>query len=229
MIAAFLTFAMAVGQDVGAPPGRLADQEALAPIAAVVGDWRGAGQVRRGSTAGAWRESSSWSWDLSRDEASLVLKVEDGRFLKSGRLRPDPETPGAYLFEATLADETAGHFAGRPDNRGRLALEATDAPDGEGVARITLTPLHETRLLVLYESRRPGTNLFTRLGEVGCTREGVAFATGDGQPVCIVTGGRGTIPVTHGGKTYYVCCSGCRDLFEEDPEAVIAEAEADGP
>ena len=229
MIATLLTFAMAVGQDADTPPGRLADQEALAPIAAIVGDWRGTGQVRRGSTAGAWRESSLWSWDLSRDEASLVIKVEDGRFLKSGRLRPDPETPGAFRFETILDDDSAGHFAGRPDDRGRLVLEATDATDAEGVARITLTPLHETRLLVLYESRRPGTSLFIRLGEVGYTREGVAFASGDGQPVCIVTGGRGTIPVSHEGKTYYVCCSGCRDLFEEDPEAIIADAEAERP
>ncbi len=47
---------------------------------------------------------------------------------------------------------------------------------------------------------------------------------GDSYPVCIVTEGRGTIPVTYGGKTYYVCCSGCKDLFEEEPEAILAEA-----
>ncbi len=30
--------------------------------------------------------------------------------------------------------------------------------------------------------------------------------------------------VSYKGKTYHVCCSGCRDLFKEDPEAVLAEA-----
>jgi YHS domain-containing protein len=29
--------------------------------------------------------------------------------------------------------------------------------------------------------------------------------------------------VEHDGKTYYVCCSGCRDLFNDDPEGVLAE------
>jgi YHS domain-containing protein len=38
-----------------------------------------------------------------------------------------------------------------------------------------------------------------------------------------VTGGKGTIPVTYQGETYYVCCTGCRDLFNDDPETVLAE------
>ena len=33
-----------------------------------------------------------------------------------------------------------------------------------------------------------------------------------------------TIAVSYKGKTYYVCCSGCRDLFNENPEAILAEA-----
>jgi YHS domain-containing protein len=28
------------------------------------------------------------------------------------------------------------------------------------------------------------------------------------------------------GVTYYVCCSGCRDAFNEDPEKYIKEYEA---
>jgi YHS domain-containing protein len=27
----------------------------------------------------------------------------------------------------------------------------------------------------------------------------------------------------HEGKTYYVCCTGCRDYFNEDPAAVLEE------
>ena len=40
----------------------------------------------------------------------------------------------------------------------------------------------------------------------------------------IVTEGWGTMPVSYKGKSYYVCCTGCRDLFNKDPEAIIAEA-----
>jgi YHS domain-containing protein len=32
--------------------------------------------------------------------------------------------------------------------------------------------------------------------------------------------------VTHKGQTYYVCCTGCRDMFNENPEKVIAEYNA---
>jgi YHS domain-containing protein len=31
--------------------------------------------------------------------------------------------------------------------------------------------------------------------------------------------------VTHKGKTYYVCCSGCRDAFRDEPEKYIREYE----
>ncbi|MGH7134575.1 MAG: YHS domain-containing protein [Pirellulales bacterium] len=33
----------------------------------------------------------------------------------------------------------------------------------------------------------------------------------------------GTIAVEYQGKKYYVCCTGCRDLFNDDPEGVLAE------
>jgi len=33
------------------------------------------------------------------------------------------------------------------------------------------------------------------------------------------------MPVEHKGKTYYVCCSGCRDLFVESPDKIIAKYE----
>ena len=33
------------------------------------------------------------------------------------------------------------------------------------------------------------------------------------------------MPVMHKGKTYYVCCTGCRDAFNDDPEGILAEYE----
>ena len=32
--------------------------------------------------------------------------------------------------------------------------------------------------------------------------------------------------VTYKGETFYVCCSGCRDAFNENPEKFIKEYEA---
>ena len=51
------------------------------------------------------------------------------------------------------------------------------------------------------------------------------FASVDKGPECIVSGGLGTMAVSHKGKTYYVCCSGCRDAFNEEPEKYIKEYE----
>jgi hypothetical protein len=218
--------------------GRQADQAALKAFGSLVGTWRGVGQVERGRTRGAWTESAAWAWKLSHDSAALAVRVKSGKHLASGVLRPG-KSPGEFVLDATLPDGATRTFVGKPaagagagNGAGtsarvspRLVLTAAGAVADDAVARVTITPLHDTRLLVLFEAP-DGQGRFRRLGEVGYTREGVVFAAGESYPLCIVTGGRGTTQVQHKGKTYWVCCSGCRDLFNEDPEAVLAEAAA---
>src|SRR6478736_3694018 len=99
-------------------------------------------------------------------------------------------------------------------------MAASDNPPGtvDSVARISIRTVAEgDRLLILYERRVDGGDRFARIAEVGYTRVGSTFAKGSGQPECVVTGGLGTIKVTYQGKTYYVCCTGCRDMFDDDP------------
>jgi YHS domain-containing protein len=218
-----LGFASVSALDSDSPPGRSADQAALKPYAGLVGEWRGTGQVRRNSARGAWTESAAWAWKLSKDSAGLEVKLDKDRYLKSAVLRPGKEK-GSFVLEAMLVDGTKRQFTGKAGARDQLALVAEGKTTDE-VARVTLTPLHDTRFLMLLEARDPDSSSFHRLGEVGYTRQGVAFAAGDSYPVCIVTEGRGTIPVTYKGKTYYVCCSGCKSLFDEDPAGVMAEYE----
>jgi YHS domain-containing protein len=201
--------------------GRQEDQAALKPFATVIGEWRGVGQPERGKAKGAWSETASWAWKLSKDSAALEGTITKGKYLKSVIIRPG-KNAGAFHLQAVLPDNTERSFAGKSVGGKKLVLTA-DSMDGEGVKRITLTPLHDTRLLMLLE-KRDGDSEFVRLGEVGYTRQGVAFAAGESGPVCIVTEGRGTIKVSYKGKEYYVCCTGCRDLFNENPEAVLAEA-----
>jgi protein SCO1/2 len=45
---------------------------------------------------------------------------------------------------------------------------------------------------------------------------------GSTPPRCPIDRGRGTIPVTYQGRTYQVCCTGCKEKFEADPGAVLA-------
>jgi YHS domain-containing protein len=217
---ALILVALSLAAD--APPRRAADQAALKPFAGLVGDWKGTGQIRRGSAQGSWIESAGWSWKLSKDNASLAYSAEKGKYVKSALLKPS-NPPGSFTLDATLADGSSRVFSGKTNARNILVL-TPEKPVEEGIARITLTPLHDTRFLMLLEGKDASGGL-SRLGEIGFTRQGVAFAAGESGPICIVTEGRGTIAVTHKGKTYYVCCSGCKDLFNDDPEAVLAEAE----
>jgi YHS domain-containing protein len=202
--------------------GRLHDQAALKPYGGLVGAWRGVGQPERGKAKGAWTESAAWAWKLTQDSAALEAEIAKGKYLKSFVLRPGKE-PGTFTLAAVLPDGSKRAFTGKSADRKRLVLTA-DSPEGEGVKRITITPLHDTRLLVLLESQDADRGGYARLGEVGYTRQGVAFAAGESGPTCIVTDGRGTIAVSYKGMTYHVCCTGCRDLFNENPEAVLAEA-----
>jgi YHS domain-containing protein len=203
---------------------RRADQSALKAYGGLVGRWRGVGQPERGRVRGAWTEAASWAWKLTQDSAALEVTVTKGKYLKSARLRPGT-APGTFTLDATLADDSTRTFTGKPGGQDRLVL-AADNPEGggEGVRRITIRPLHDTRLIVLLEGQRAESRSYYQLGEVGYAREGVQFAAGESYPTCIVTDGRGTIQVSYQGKTYWVCCSGCKDLFNEDPAAILAEA-----
>jgi YHS domain-containing protein len=171
-------------------------------------------------------ESADWAWKLTSDSAGLEMTVKTGKYLKAGVLRPG-KAPGAFVFEATLADGTSRTFAGEAvGDRKRLSLTADPKAPTGGLRRISIDPLHDNRVLVLLEAEDPERHTFSRLGEVGYTREGVAFARDDSYPLCIVTEGRGTIQVSYKGKTYWVCCTGCRDLFKDHPERILSEASA---
>ena len=89
--------------------------------------------------------------------------------------------------------------------------------------RLTFRLLHSNRFTYQYDVKPDGKTLFAKKYQVGATKEGVPFAEGEAGPECIVSGGLGTIKVTYKGETYYVCCSGCRRAFQDEPEKYIKE------
>jgi hypothetical protein len=222
----FTLFALAAGADESSNDSarRRADQEALEPLGMLVGQWRGVGQPQRNSTKGAWIEQSDWAWQFAGGGAALTFSAPESKSLTSGVLSRG-RSEGEFLLDAKTASGEAVLYSGRQEDEGALVLVAAEAPQ-EAPARVTIRQVAEGKRLVILHERRSGEDRFTRLAEVGYTRKGSGFGQGSSQIECVVTGGLGTIPVTYQNKTYYVCCTGCRDLFNDDPEGVLADYRA---
>ena len=206
------------------PADLQAQKEALAHWNSLIGGWRGTGQPRRGSSTGAWREDTNWAWQFSPTESALVGTVTQGKLATTLKITADA-APGKYHLQWTNDAAVVRELTGQIED-GKLVL--VSAPDEQQeVHRITITTLNELRTLILFEKRKADQQSYTRLAEVGYTREGTRLAgPGGGQPECVVTGGLGTIKVEHAGKTYYVCCTGCQQAFNDDPEGILAEYKA---
>lgn len=224
---------------------RRAPQAALSDYNILVGEWRGTGLPKRGSNRGGWTEKSQWKWNLAdRKLPALSLTTQNGKLVRQAWLRFDGSKQH-YTLEVK--------FVGEQANRRFTAIQREKEPDGEkpvkkpagssqaampaklvfvetkaeepaGRYRITLQVRLAKRVTLLIER---GKTVFRRVAEIGYTRKGESLVDrGSGQPECIVTGGAGTIRVSHKGKTYLVCCTGCQQAFEDDPEGVLADYHA---
>jgi hypothetical protein len=202
-------------------------KEALQAFQDLIGTWRGTGEPQQGTREekqkGFWTESINWAWQFKGDDTFLKAVFEKSKHYTSAELRYLPSTEHYRLLLQTTGKESVT-FEGQKKNN-RLILERTDEGRKE-TQRLTINLLHANRYLFRYEVKPADQAVFTIVYQVGATKEGVAFAGGDGKPECVVSGGLGTMPVVYKGKTYYVCCTGCRDAFKDEPEKYIKEFEA---
>lgn len=209
-----------IAADVAKPRDSAKLVAALKPYQDLIGQWRGVGQPKRGSNKGAWQEKGDVLWQLTGTDTGLVWKVDGGTLWKSARLSPG-EKPNEFALHVMLPDDKLREYRGQPDGD-RLVLDSAADEHGE-VHRITITRLNENRVVWLFEKRAAQQTFPQRVAEIAFQREGTRLAAKDGSgPECVVTGGLGTIPVTYQGKTYYVCCTGCRDVFNDDPAGTLA-------
>lgn len=207
--------------DPATEPSKSSSIGALQPFNLLIGGWRGVGQPKRGSQAGAWQEKAESVWELKPKSTGIRWNVDGGKQWKSALLGYD-ESKKLYTLEAKLSDDSSRTYIGKLDDK-RLVLES-EADDRKEVHRATLTILNDNRFTLLLEKRPEQQSFYTRIAEVGYQRDGTRLAVaGNSGPECVVTGGLGTIPVMHKGKTYYVCCTGCRDAFNDDPEGTLAD------
>ncbi|MEZ6130189.1 MAG: hypothetical protein R3C59_16005 [Planctomycetaceae bacterium] len=215
----------------------------LKPLQVMLGQWRGT--TRKEYDGFKAVDSHEWIWDLKThpQQPALVVQSDRSPYLKTASLTWNVAR-SEFQLTATDSSGVTREFAGDytdpvheivgPDDRlhrvFRLQLTQTDQSaerTGGDVWQIAFVQQENNRYLLEVDKRR-GSADFRRYDTVSTQREGTSFAISDsdyGEKSCIISQGLGTIAVSHKGRTYWVCCSGCKAAFEDDPETWIARAE----
>jgi hypothetical protein len=206
---------------------REAAKEALKELQDFIGGWKGNGspdRPRPSPTDPVWSETLNWSWRFKGDDAWLTLGVKNGKYLRNGAMRYLPARK-VYQFTVTNADDKKLIFEGNL-RREVLTLERVD-PRTRETQQLKMNVAGDGVIFNLYYARKAaGTTLWKKEYRVRATKEGESLAAREKKVECVVSGGAGTMPVSYKGETYYVCCSGCRDAFNENPEKYITEFKA---
>ena len=209
---------------------------ALKPLQILIGSWNG-------TSRNAALDQPGWAWDLKTDpkQPALKIKSEKGKYIRDGRLTFHPSSQ-EYEFTATDGDGRPHIFRGTftepvqdvPGDDKKLQrtykLQLTEAePNADGDQWRLVINQQENNRYILEAYRKRGTGAFNRVDSVNTQREGTSFALSDsdyGDKTCIISQGLGTISVSYNGKSYWVCCSGCKAAFDDEPEKWIAKFEA---
>ena len=200
---------------------READKKALAPLKGFVGEWKGVGGGRGDGPKDSWGEESDWGYDFKNGRPAVSFTSANGHYYTSGRIEP-AEKAGNFHFIGTLPGGKAKEeFNGEVNKDGDLVLINDGAAAGRPT-RLTLSLVAKgARLVTTYEkSMRKG--VYAPMAEVGLTLKGSGFGKAIDIRECVVTGGRGKTAVQYKGQTYYVCCGGCLEEFNENPDKVMA-------
>lgn len=209
---------------------------ALKPLQILIGNWNGTSRK-------AILDQPNWVWDLKTDpkQPALRVKSEKGQYIRDGRLTFFPASQ-EYEFTSTDGDGKQRVFRGNfsqevqdvPGDDKKLQrtykLELTEPkPDADGEQWRMVISQQENNRYILELDRKRGSGQYIRVDTINTQREGTSFAVSDtdyGEKTCVVSQGLGTTAVSFKGKSYWVCCSGCKAAFEDDPERWVAKFEA---
>ena len=203
------------------PEAREADKKALMPVANFVGEWRGVGSMKGSGGSDAWSEESEWTWDFKGGRGALVMLSPKGKFYTEARLEPGAK-PGSFKLTAKPSTgKGAEEFAGEFNKEGDLVMDNTSAP-ADRPSRLTFSLVAKGKRMVVLYQKKERKDTYMPIAELGSTLKGSGFGKFVDEHECVVTGGRGKSTVDYKGKSYWVCCGGCRDSFLENPEKEIA-------
>lgn len=200
-------------------------KDGLSKLNEFIGSWKGSGKSSA-TKVKDWTEGGSWGWNFKEKEPSIAFESPGSQFLESGVIRYDPKKK-LYSVEAKggLFKEPAT-LTGKIDSKGYFVIGRTDPDTGDKQEFVFYTTNEGGFLNYRYQVTAKGRTIAAKLGEVTLKKEGFSIVGGAKRPECVVTGGLGTMPVSYNGKTYYVCCTGCRDAFNENPEKYVKAFEA---
>jgi len=195
-------------------------REKLQPFNDFIGQWKGDGK-EKGKT---FSEDIEWGWKFKGDEAWLIMKVKGGKYFKSGELRYIPDKKNYEMTVVDINDKKLV-FTGEM-KKNYLTMEREDKEAKETQQIVMFNAGDGVFLNYQFKKKASGRPAFTPVFEVKAKREGADFGPNAKKNECVVSGGLGTGTVTYKGMTYYICCSGCRDAFAENPEKYVKEFEA---
>jgi hypothetical protein len=202
-------------------------KEKLKELQDYIGGWKGSGgpdKPRPSPSDPIWNEKLDWSWRFKGNDAWLSLEIKNGKYLKGGQVRYLLDKK-VYQFTATDKEDKKLVFEGTIKNE-NLILQRKD-PETKGTQQITMNVAGDgVRFIYRVWHKDEGTTLWKKDYMVATTKEGESLGRTEKKNECVVSGGVGTMAVSYKGETYWVCCSGCRDAFNENPEKYINEFKA---
>ena len=200
--------------------------EAFAPFEHMIGSWKGTA-IPAANRFKGWQETHMWAWKFLKGEpVGMTLELKGDKALTKGQLSHD-EAAKKYRLDATDAAGKPIVYVGGMDKTGKALVLDRVEPAGNGKDRITIRPnANMIRYTMDFEHQDADSPQFKKATEIGLTKEGESFAGGTAAdlPKCIITGGAASMSVSYQGKTYPLCCSGCRDEFNDNPEKYVKKA-----
>jgi len=200
-------------------------KEALKALQDFIGGWKGnGGPLRPKPGDPIWSETLDWSWRFKGNDVWLALKIEKGKHFKSGELRYLPDK-NVYQLTAVDTKDKKRVFEGTLKND-YLTLERVDPETKESQKIVMNLAGDGVRFIYRYDHKDEGKTLWVNDFRVDSTKIGESLGATEKKQECVVSGGLGTMAVSYKGETFYVCCSGCRDEFNANPEKYVKEFKA---
>jgi hypothetical protein len=203
-----------------------ARMEALRELNDFIGEWKGTGEPEKPKPAAneLWSEGLAWSWRFKGDDAWLNLQIKNGKLYKSGDLRYLVDKK-AYQLELLDKKDTKLVFQGELKD-GFLTLVRED-PKTKETQRVVMNTAGDGVRFIYSVAHKPANRTtYSKDFKVAGNKEGESLGAKAKKNECVVSGGLGTIPVSFKGEMFYVCCSGCKDAFNENPEKYVKEFKA---